>query len=444
VAEGTAYARSGDVNIAYRVIGAEQPIDMLFTTGMISHVEVVTEEPGLARFLDRLGSFARLILMDRRGVGLSDPLTEQLTIEEEAKDVLAVLDAIGIERAALMAYTTSGPLIASFAAQYPERVLALVFYAAMSRAVAAPDYDWTHTADERQQRIETMLESWGDGANLDMIAPSAQGDPRMRAWLGRMERLSASPGAMRRVTANFATVDVRPLLPNLRVPALVMHRAGDQMIDVRHSRYLAEAIPGARYVELPGNDSLPSAGDSEAIIGEVEEFLTGGRHGAAPERALLTVMFTDIVDATGRAAQMGDARFRDLLAQHDSLVREEIARFTGHEVKTIGDAFLVTFDGAPSRAVRCARAIVKCVAPLGIEVRVGLHTGECEIIGDDVGGMAVHIGARIGALAEPSEVLVSGTVFGTVVGAGLAFEWRGSRELKGVPGTWPLFSLDMG
>jgi class 3 adenylate cyclase len=263
----------------------------------------------------------------------------------------------------------------------------------------------------------------------------------MRAWLGRMERQAASPGALRRVAASFASHDVRELLPELRVPTLVMHRAGDRLIDPRHSRYLAEHVPGARYVELPGDDSLFSVGDSAAIIGEVEEFLTGGRRGAPPERSLLTVLFTDIVNATVRAARMGDARWRDLLAAHDQAVRAEIARFGGREVKTIGDAFLVTFEGPPSTGVRCARAIAEAVRELGLEVRAGMHTGECEIIGDDVGGMAIHIAARVAGLAAPSEVLVSGTTYGTVVGSGLTFEDRGLRELKGVPGKWPLFSL---
>jgi class 3 adenylate cyclase len=436
----TRYARSGDVNIAYRVLG-DGPVDIVLSTGLISHVEVFFEEPGLVRFFERMGQFARVVLMDRHGTGLSDPLDGPRSVDDEAKDVLAVLDAVGVERAALMAYTTSGPLMATVAAMYPERVSALVMYATVARAISAPGYDWTHTAEERRERMTELLGHWGTGDNLDNVAPTHADDDRMRAWLGRLERLSASPGAMRNLTANFEQVDVRHLLDTIRVPTLILHRTGDRLIDVRHSRYLAQTIPGARYVELPGEDSLLSAGDTEAVIGEVEEFLTGGRRGTPQERALLTVLFTDVVDATGRAAHLGDARWRDLLAAHDRVVRAEIERFDGQEVKTIGDAFLVIFDGAPSRALRCARAIVREVRALGIEVRAGLHTGECEIIGDDVGGMAVHIAARVGALAGPSEVLVSGTVFGTVVGSGIGFEERGYRELKGVPGKWPLFAM---
>jgi class 3 adenylate cyclase len=439
----TRYACSGDVNIGYAVLG-DGPIDLVFATGFISHVEVAFEEPGMARFFDNVASFARLVLMDRRGTGLSDPLTGPLSLEEEAEDVIAVLNAVGCERPALMAYTTGGPLMVQVAAKYPERVRALVLYATVARSVAAADYDWTHTPEEREQNIERMLELWGSGATLENVAPSASGDERMRAWLGRMERQAVSPGGLRRVAKNFAGHDVRHVLPTLRVPTLVLHRAGDRLIDPRHSRYLAEHIPGARHVELPGDDSLFSVGDSTALIGEIEEFLTGGRRGAAPERALLTVLFTDIVDATTRAARLGDSRWRDLLAAHDGVVRAQLNRFGGHEVKTIGDSFLVTFEGPPSTGIRCARAIVEDVCELGLEVRAGMHTGECEIIGDDVGGMAVHIAARVAALAAPSEVLVSGTVYGTVVGCGLVFEDRGYRELKGVPGRWPLFVLSDG
>jgi class 3 adenylate cyclase len=436
----TQYARSGDVNIAYRVLG-DGPIDMVFVAGFISHLEVVLEEPGLARWIERIASFTRLILMDRRGTGLSDPLTGSLTLDEEVKDVLAVLDAVGSERAALTAYTTGGPLMTQVAALYPERVLALILYATMAKAVASGDVDWTFTAEERDVYTERLLESWGTGAMLEVLAPSAKDDERLRAWLGRMERQAASPGGMRALIKNWTQTDVSDLLGTLRVPTLVLHRTGDRLIDVRHSRYLAERIPGAKFVELPGEDSLMSVGDSEAIVGEIEEFLTGGRHGDVQGRALLTVLFTDVVDATGRAARIGDSRWRDLLAEHDRVVRAEIERFDGQEVKTIGDAFLVIFEGAPSRALRCARAIVGAVRDLGIEVRAGLHTGECEIIGDDVGGMAVHIAARVGALAAPSQVLMSGTVCGTVVGAGFDFEDLGTHDLKGVPGHWPLFAL---
>ena len=267
------------------------------------------------------------------------------------------------------------------------------------------------------------------------------GDPALAAWVARVQRLTASPSEARTIVGSLADADVREVLPDIRVPTLVMHRPAEQVWDVRHSKYLAEHIPGARYVELAGADSLPFIGDSDELVQEVEEFLTGGRRGTGVARDLLTVMFTDIVDATARAAMLGDGHWRDLLSQHDTLVRQQLLRYGGREVKTVGDGFLATFDGAPSQALRCALAITEATRALGLEVRVGMHTGECELIGDDVGGMAVHIASRVAALAAPGEVLVSGTVFGTVVGGPFEFADRGFHELKGVPGRWPLFSL---
>jgi class 3 adenylate cyclase len=286
-----------------------------------------------------------------------------------------------------------------------------------------------------------VLERWGEGDLLDDLAPSAADDARLRDWVARLERMGASPGRMRQLVASLRAVDVRGLLGRVRVPTLVVHRTDDAFIDVRHSREYAGRIPGARLVELPGVDSLPSVGDTDALVGEVEEFLTGARTGSERERALLTVLFTDIVGGTRRAAQLGDSRWRDLLAAHDAEIRRQLQRYGGRDVKSTGDGVLAVFDGAPSRAVRCAAAIRETVSPLGVDVRQGLHTGECELIGDDVGGMAVHIAARVGALAQAGEILVSGTVYGTVVGAGLTFEDRGKRELKGVPGDWPVFAL---
>src|ERR1700754_1062796 len=285
-----------------------------------------------------------------------------------------------------------------------------------------------------------MLERWGTGAMLDEIAPSRAGDAHLRAWLARLERLSSSPGELRRAVRSLSDFDVRADLSELRVPTLILHRMGDRLVDVRHSRYMAEHIPGARYVELEGVDNLPSVGDSAALLGEIEEFLTGGRRGQR-EREPLTILFSDIVGSTGHAARLGDAGWRDLLAAHDAVVRREVDRFGGREVKAIGDAFLVSFGGAPSRALRCAQAIIEGLEPVGLTVRIGLHTGECEVLGDDVGGMGVHIAARGGARAKPGELLVSGTVYGTVVGAGMRFKDRGTHQLRDVPGRWPLFAV---
>lgn len=435
------WASNGDVGLAFRVLG-EGPVDVVFLSGFMSHIEVLLEEPGIQRWFARLGRVGRVILVDRRGSGLSDALVPPVPLEDEVCDLEAVLDAAGSERAVVMAYAAGSPLAVAFAAQRPERTLALILYAGMVASTRDDELPWALTAQERAERTAEMAAAWGSGNNLDLMAPSAADDARMRAWLGRLERQSMTPHGLELMTRNIADTDVRPLLGQIRVPTLVLHRAGDRLIDVRHSRLAAERIPGARLVELPGDDSLPMLGDTEALLGEILDFLTGGRTGREPERALLTVLFTDVVDATGHVARMGDARWRDLLAAHDGVVRGELERFGGHEVKTVGDAFLVTFEGAPSRALRCALAIRAAVRTLGVEVRQGLHTGECEIVGDDVGGMAVHIAARVAALAGPGEILASGTTYGTVAGAGLRFTDRGAHELRGVPGPWPLFTLD--
>ncbi|MEA2494226.1 MAG: hypothetical protein QOJ29_2137, partial [Thermoleophilaceae bacterium] len=377
----TRYASSGDVNIAYQARG-EGALDIVFVPGFISHVEHLWEEPGLARFFNRLASFARLIVYDRRGTGLSDRLGHAATTEEEVADLTAVLDAVGSERAALMAYTVGGQLASIFAFTHPERTSALLMYATIARATFAPDYSWAHSPEERDQRMGEMAANWGQGSMLEVIAPSAGDDTRLRSWLGRMERLSVSPGSLRQLTDAIGKADVRELLAEIRVPTLVVHRVDDQMIDVGHSRYTADAIPGAKLVELPGRDNYPGI-DPDQIADEVEEFLTGGRRVAEPERALLSVLFTDIVDSTTRAAELGDQRWRDLLSSHDTIVRKELKRFDGTEVKTIGDGFLAVFDGAPTRAVRCATAIASAARDIGVDVRAGLHTGECELMGDD-------------------------------------------------------------
>ncbi|HXP37816.1 MAG TPA: adenylate/guanylate cyclase domain-containing protein [Solirubrobacteraceae bacterium] len=438
----TRYARSGDASIAYQVIG-DGRLDVLFMTGWISQIEQLWELPALRRFLERLAVFSRLILFDRRGTGLSDSVGERYTLEQEALDALAVLDAAGSDRAALLTYGLGGPVGALLAAEHPQRVGALIMYSSIARTTWAPDYDWAMTVEDRAAWTERTIATWGetDGPGLPVLAPSMADDPALNAWFARLQRLAASPSEARILLNGGSELDVREALPRIGVPVLVMHPAGDNSWDPRHSRYLASHIPGARYVELDGADSFPFIGDSDAIVEEIEEFLTGARAVGERTRALLTVMFTDIVDATATAAGVGDRRWRDLLARHDEEVRKELARFDGREVKTVGDGFLATFAGPPSRALRCALAINGAARELGIEVRVGIHTGECELIDDDVGGMAVHIASRVAGIAGPGEVLVSGTVFGTVVGGPFGFEDRGFHELKGVPGRWPLFAL---
>jgi class 3 adenylate cyclase len=438
----TRYTRSGEASIAYQVVG-EGRLDVLFMTGWISQVEQLWELPALRRFLERIAVFSRLILFDRRGTGLSDSVGERYTLQQEALDALSVLDAVGSERAALFTYGLGGPVGALLAAERPERVGALIMYSSIARTSWAPDYEWAMTPEDRAEWTERTIATWGEpnGPGLPVLAPSMADDPAMNAWFARLQRLAASPSEARILLNGATELDVREALPQIRVPALVMHRSGDHSWDPQHSHYLASHIPGARYVELEGADSFPFVGDSDAIVEEIEEFLTGARADGELTRALLTVMFTDIVDATATAAGVGDRRWRDLLARHDEEVRKELVRFDGREVKTVGDGFLATFAGPPSRALRCALAINGAARELGIEVRVGIHTGECELIGDDVGGMAVHIASRVAGIAEPGEVLVSGTVFGTVVGGPFGFEDRGFHELKGVPGRWPLFSL---
>ena len=435
----TRYACNGDVNLAYQVHG-EGPIDLLLVISFISHVEHIWENPGFARFLTRLMQFSRLIIWDRRGSGLSD--NGPLGVEHEIGDINAVLDAAGSTRPAVLAYNAGGPLAALHAARFPERVGALVLYACLLHAVRDDDLPWAESNEERERRLSGIIERWGEGTNLAVLAPTAADDTQMRAWLARLERLAASPGQARRLVMAAGRTDVRPDLASITSPTLVLHRTDEVFVDVRHGREYARRIPGAHIVELPGVDSLPSAGDTDALLGEIEEFLTGGRRGGEQERALLTVLFTDIVGSTARAASMGDKRWRDLLELHDAEVRRTLGAFDGDVIQRIGDGFLAVFDGAPSRAVRCARALREIVASHGVDLRIGLHTGECEIIGDDVGGMAVHIAARVGSLAEPGEIVVSGTTYGTVFGAGLDFDYRGDQILKGVPGRWPVFVLN--
>jgi len=440
----TRYAQSAGASIAYQVVG-EGPLDVLFLTGWITQVEQLWEAPANRRFLERLTRFGRLIIFDSRGTGLSDRVLESYTLEQEVRDALAVLDAAGSERAALLSYSVGGLVAAPLAADHPDRVGALIMYSSVARTSWAPDYHWALTREEREALSERVIESWGEPnrAAMSSFAPSVGDDPALAAWFARLQRLAASPSEARTIFRAMVDLDVRDALPRIRAPTLIMHRPNEQVWDVRHSRYLAERIPGARYVELEGEDSFPFVGDTGAITEEIEEFLTGVRGGEVT-RALRTVLFTDIVEATARAAQIGDGPWRDLLARHDEDVRKELDRFGGLEVKTVGDGFLATFDGPPSRALRCALAIRDAARELGIEVRIGMHTGECELIGEDVGGMAVHIASRVSGLARPGEVLVSGTVFGTVVGGPFMFEDRGLHELKGVPGRWPLFSLGAG
>lgn len=435
----TRYAKSGDLHIAYSVTG-DGPIDLVYVPTWISQLEHLWEEPRVERFFNRISSFARLIMFDRRGSGLSDPIPEAPTLEEQMDDVLAVLDAAGSERAALLAQLEGGPMACMFAATHPERTGALILFSAWSRIVHDVNYEWANTPDEREQWLDDFLEWWGSEERAPAFVPSAADDRRFMAWFARLERLAASPGPARKLLEVMGRYDVRGVLPTIRVPTLVMNRSDDEAINPRHSRYLAEHIPGARYLELPGRDSLSAFGDSEAVLDEIEEFLTGTRQRRDADRVLATVLFTDIVGSTQRAAQLGDSRWRRLLADHDEVIKRELERHRGRYVKSVGDGVLATFDG-PARAINCTRSVMDGVAELGLEVRAGLHTGEAEVIGDDVGGLAVHIAARVSRAAGAGEMLVSGTVKDLVVGSGIQFADRGAHELRGVPGEWRLFAV---
>ena len=436
----TRYARSGHLHIAYQVVGSG-PVDILWVPTWIWQIEHMWEWPMAARMLSRFTSFSRLITFDRRGAGLSERISGAPTLEEQMDDVVAVMDAAGSEQAAIYAQLEGGAMAMLFAATHPERTRALVVYEGMPRMSWAPDYDWPLTREEREPLIEALGADWGSGQRvLNLISPRGHNE-RFTQWAGRLERLAASPGAAVAFFRMQSEIDVRPVLPSIQAPTLVMHRVDDPRIDIRHARYLAEHIPGARLLELPGSHTLPFGPDQDELVDEIEEFLTGARHAPDPERILATVMFSDIVDSTSQAAEMGDRRWRMVLESMDGSIGSELGRHRGRVVKKMGDGLLATFDG-PARAIRCATAIHEAArSQFGLDVRSGLHTGEIELIGDDVGGIAVHIGARVSACADPGEVLVSGTVKDLVVGSGISFEDRGERELKGVPGAWRLWAV---
>jgi pimeloyl-ACP methyl ester carboxylesterase len=435
------YAQSGEYNIAYQVIG-DGSIDLVVNHGWVSNLDSFWEQPLWVHFAQRLASFSRVILFDKRGTGLSDrvPVHDLPTLEERMDDVRAVMDAVGSEKAALYGYSEGGAMCALFAATYPDRATALVMDGAYARRTAAPDYPWGITHRQAEAVLEEMRTHWGQGSGLAARAPSREHDEQFRIWFASWQRQAASPAAVMAIVRMTFEIDIRRILPTIRVPTLILHRPNETNVPVEHSRHLAEHIPGAKYVELPGIDHLPYVGEADATLDEIEEFLTGVRHTPEPDRVLATVMFTDIVGSTQQAIAVGDRRWLDTLARHDAVVRQELVRHRGREVKTTGDGFLATFDG-PARAVRCASAIVQAVRPLGLEVRAGVHTGECELVGDDVGGIAVHIGQRVSALAGPGEVLASSTVRDLVAGSGLTFESRGEHLLRGLPDEWRIYAV---
>ena len=420
----------------------EGDLDLVLVNGYLGHVELIWEHESSARFLEGLASFARVINFDRRGSGLSDPVAEAPTLEQRMDDVRAVMDAAGSERAALMGISEGVSMSILFAATHPERTRALVAYGGMARATADDDYPWAAPADALiESAIELVGPHWGEGASVEFAAPSQAQDPDTRAYFGRLERSSASPGMLRALVQMFLEIDVRDVVPTVQIPVLVLHRRHDRLVNIGNGRWLAEHLPDARLVELPGEDHAPWYEDVDVTIGEIQHFLTGTRQSVEPERALATVVFTDIVDSTRTAVELGDERWRELLERHQRTVREALGRFGGREVKSTGDGFLAVFDG-PARAIRCAQTIVDESERAGLRVRAGVHTGECEVMGDDIGGIAVHIAARVSALADPTEVLVSRTVKDLVAGSGIGFTDRGTHTLKGIPDTWQLYAAD--
>jgi class 3 adenylate cyclase len=433
----TRYARSGEVGIAYQVVG-EGELDLVIAFPFISHLDLLWESPAQERFVNRLGSFARVILFDRRGVGLSDPVAGAPTLEERMDDVRAVMDAAGSQRAALLGMSEGATMCMLFAATYPQRTSALVLWGAMARSTEAADYPW---APPREALVEANRELiaplWGQGATIEIFSPSLAGDPRAREHQARLERQAASPMRVQQLFEMFLDTDVREALPLIQAPTLILQRRGDRAVNHRAARWLAGQIAGSRYVELAGEDHFPWVGaGGEDALAEIEEFLTGVRPSPDPERVLATVLFTDIVDSTRLATEVGDRRWRELLERHQRLTREQLLRFEGREIKSTGDGFLATFAG-PTRAAECAREM----PALGLEMRAGLHAGEVELIGADVGGIAVHVAARIAALAGPRQVLASRTVRDLAAGSSVAFEAAGRHTLKGVADEWDVYTV---
>ena len=438
----TRYAKSGDVNIAFQVVG-DGPVDLVYVPGWISNVELNWEEPSLAYVLERLAGFSRLILFDKRGTGLSDPVpTDRLpTLEERMDDVRAVMDAVGSGRAALLGHSEGGNMCVLFTATYPERTTALILVGCYAKRIRSDDYPWAPTVEDRARGIEQTEATWGSPEAFRELAPSKERDEAFQRWIGRYLRQSASPKAAAALMRMNTKIDVRDVLPTIGVPTLLLYRTHDADVHVDEGRYIGDRIPGARFVELPGEDHLMWTGDVDALLDEIEEFLTGVRRGPDPDRVLATVLFTDVVGSTETATRLGDRAWRTLLDRHHEVVRRELARWRGREVDTAGDGFLATFDG-PARAIRCAVAASEGVRDLGLQIRAGLHTGEVEIAGEDVRGIAVHIGSRVAALAGPDEVLVSRTVADLVAGSGIVLAEHGEHELKGVSGTWLVYAVE--
>jgi class 3 adenylate cyclase len=433
------YARSGDLRIAHATFG-NGPVDFVFVPGFVSHLENWWETNAPARFFRRIASFSRLIMFDKRGTGMSDPFVGVPTLEDRIDDVRAVMDAVDSTSAFMCGLSEGGPMSILFSATYPDRTRGLILIGSNVRLLEAPDWPYGWSRERLQELLEEVSENWGQGGLMNLFLPSFVGDERAKRLWTRYQRMGGSPGTARALMEANMLIDVRPVLSHVQVPTLVIHRTDERVVSVGNARYAAEHIPSARLLEQPGEDHLPWLGDTDGMLDAIEEFVTGSRHRVDADRILAAVLFTDIVDSTRRAADAGDRRWRGLLDAHDEISVSEVERFGGRRVKTTGDGMLALFDG-PARGVRCAEAVRDAVGELGMEIRAGLHVGECELRGDDVGGLAVHIAARVAGLARPGEILVSRTVRDLVAGSGLRFAERGEHELKGVPERWPLYVL---
>ena len=426
------------MSIAYRVIG-QGPVDLVFIPGFVNHLEVGIEYPATRRFFERLASFTRLVLYDKRGQGLSDRPATPPTLEESMDDLHAVIRAVGMERPSLFGVSEGGPMSLLFAASHPASVDKLVLFGTYARLVEADDFAIGFSPSNFERMLARMRREWGGPVLVPFFAPSLADDQAFLEWFARMLRSGASPSTAVELMKLYTEIDVRHALPAIEAPCLVLQKSHDRLVPPAFAEHLASHIPGGRYFELPGRDHLFFTEDQDALLDEVEDFLMGTRASREPERRLATVLFTDIVGSTDRAAAVGDRRWRDLADAHDGIVRKALARHRGREIKTMGDGFLASFDG-PARAIRCAQEIVQEADRIGVPVRAGVHTGECDLVGDDLSGLAVSIGARVGALADAGEVLVSQTVKDLVVGSGIDFEERGTHTLKGVPGEWRLYA----
>jgi pimeloyl-ACP methyl ester carboxylesterase len=438
----TRYARTVDgVHIAYQEVGSG-PFDLIFANSWASHIEFSWSRPAVVRFYEHLSSFCRLILFDKRGTGLSDPVLNVPTIEDRMDDMRAVMDAVDSKSVALLGTSEGAATSVVFAATYPERTTAMVLFSPFIIGLADEECPWAWTADFWELMSTAMENTWGtpDGSGVEFCTPSLIGDESAREWYAHYWRSAASPASALALLRVNTQIDIRPVLCTVRVPTLVLQRTDEMWVNINYGRYTAEKIPGAKLVELPGTDHYPWEQNADAVVGEVEEFLTGARTERDSDRVLATVMFTDIVQSTEQASALGDQAWRERLDAHDEMVRRQLARYGGREVKTTGDGFLATFDG-PARGIRCALAIRDGAHRLAIEVRAGLHTGELELRGEDVGGIAVHIGNRVASSAEADEVLVSSTVKDLVAGSGIQFADRGEQRLKGVPDAWRLFHV---